>query len=683
MRVVILGLLFALTLLSSACVAKRITVAGKEMTEPEANAYAEAELARVRALAATQQPERAAQSFESLAARLGSAAPAAEAYYEAALRWRTLKRPDRALANLSELLTRFPLSPRASDAKFQLALSQMEAGRPRDALQTLSSLYDKLPVTERTVAARRLGDAAEATRLWPLAVRWRAETAAQLQGTARDREMARVKEIVDSRLSQQEVARLREELPSDSLALPVVLLKVAQQHLQFQQIDQAQTTAQELVDRWPTEPQAVEARSLLDRLARRDQVRPGTLGLAIPLSGKFKAWGEAIQQAAAMALEGSSLKVLVRDTRGEPDGAAKAMEALAIDEGAMAVIGGVANAEAQRAATSAQELGLPFISLSKAEGVTDAGPFIFRNMLTSSAQARALADFATRQGMRRFALLYPNIPYGQELANAFWDEVDGRGGEVRGAEIYEPDRTTFAPLVKSMVGKLHLEERGDYGRAVSEITRKEPNPFRRNKALEKLRRELKPIIDFDAVFIPDFAKNVTLIAPALAVEDVVTTTCDSRALERIRKSTGREELRPVQLLGANGWDDPSLFEKAGRYVECAVIVDGFFAGSGRAETRRFTEEFQKRYQRPPTILEASAYDAARMLRLILERERPQLRDLVRNSLAAVKDFKGAAGDLSFDARREPVKPLFFLTVDKTGLREMTKEELAGPGVPGS
>jgi ABC-type branched-subunit amino acid transport system substrate-binding protein len=683
MRAVILGLFFALTLLAVACGPKRVTVAGREMAEPEANAYAESELARVRALAAAQQPERAAQAFEALASKLGDAAPAAEAYYEAAVRWRTLKRPDRALVDLSELLTRFPLSPRASDAKYQLALAQLEAGRPRDAMQTLSSLYDKLPVSDRAEAARRLGDAAEAARAWPQAVRWRGEAVAQLSGADRDREMARLKEIVESRLPQQELVKLREDLPRESPALPVVTWKLAQQHLQLQQLDQAQAAAQEVIDRWPGEPQAVEARGLLDRLARRTQMRPGTLGLAIPLSGKFKAWGEAIQQAAAVALEGSSLKVVFRDTRGEPDGAAQAMEALASEEGAMAVIGGVANAEAQRSASSAQELGLPLISLSKVEGVTDAGPFVFRNMLTASAQAHALADFAARRGMRRFALLYPNIPYGQELANAFWDEVDGRGGEIRGAETYEPDRTTFAPLVKEMVGKLHLDERADYGKMLAELRKTEQNPYRLSKAIEKMRRGLDPIVDFDAIFIPDFAKNLALIAPALAVEDVVTTTCDPRALERIRKSTGREDLRPVQLLGANGWDDPSLVEKVGRYVECAVIVDGFFAASERPETRRFTEEFQRRYQRPPTILEASAYDAARLLRLVLERDRPQLRDLVRTGLAAVKDFKGATGDLSFDARREAVKPLFFLTVDKTGLREMTREELAGPSVPGS
>ncbi len=682
MRSVALSVLAALTLLAGACASRRIVVGGREMSEAEASAVAEAELARVRSQAAALPPERAAQTFLALAAQLGETDAAAEAYYQAGLQWRAAKRPERAASALSELLTRFPLSPHAPDAKYQLALAQLDAGRARDALQTLSSLYDKLPASARAEAARHIGEAAEAARAWPLAVRWHGEAAARFQGADRERELARAVEVIDGRLTFLEVAKLREDLPTDSPAMPAVVMKITRVYVHLHEYEQAEEAAREQLQRWPDGPYAAEAQGLLARVAKRGRVNSDTLGLAIPASGKFKAWGEAIQQGVAMALEGSALKIVVRDTRGESDGASAAMEALA-QEGAIAVLGGVANAEAQRAATAAQELELPFVSLSKLEGVTEAGPYVFRNMLTAGAQARALADFASRRGMRRFAIVYPSIPYGVELANAFWDEVDARGGEVRGAETYEHDRTTFAPLVKNMVGKLYLDERGDYGRKLGEILRTEKDPYRRAKAIEKMRRALDPIVDFDAIFIPDFAKNVALLAPALAVEDVVTTTCDPKGLERIRKSTGREDLKPVQLLGSNGWDDPSLAEKVGRYVECAVIVDGFFAGSERPETKRFAEAFQKKYGHPASILEASAYDAARMLRLVLERDRPEMREAVRTGLAGLKDFKGATGDLSFDARREAVKPLFFLTVDKTGLREMTKQELAASSAPGS
>jgi ABC-type branched-subunit amino acid transport system substrate-binding protein len=174
---------------------------------------------------------------------------------------------------------------------------------------------------------------------------------------------------------------------------------------------------------------------------------------------------------------------------------------------------------------------------------------------------------------------------------------------------------------------------------------------------------------------------VALVAPALAVEDVVTQTCDPREVERIRKATGREDLHAVQLLGANGWDDPTLVERAGKYVECAIFVDGFFAASERPATKAFVTGFQAQYGHAPSILEASAFDAAGLVRRAVEGGAAQ-RDAVRDALSAVKSYPGATGDLSFDGRREVQKPLFYLTVDKGAVRELTPAELAASGAGG-
>jgi ABC-type branched-subunit amino acid transport system substrate-binding protein len=139
----------------------------------------------------------------------------------------------------------------------------------------------------------------------------------------------------------------------------------------------------------------------------------------------------------------------------------------------------------------------------------------------------------------------------------------------------------------------------------------------------------------------------------------------------------------VQLLGANGWNDPSLFDMGpggpGRHVRCAIVVDGFFAASSRPDTKRFVEAFEKKYPgQVPTILEASAHDAARMARQVIE-SRVQTRDALRDGLARIRGFKGATGDITIGPERTPEKELFFLTIDQNGLREMTREELAKAG----
>ncbi len=679
-------LLAVLVLALAGCPKRVVVVNGQEMEPAQATDLARRDLEVVRREAQLLPPAERATRLEAFADRYRALDVAAEALHDAAAEWRAAGRPDRAARALGTLLTEHPLYGRAIEAKYLLALVDLDLGRPRDALSTIASAYPKLPDGTKPEAAARAADAALTVGADADAVRWLSELARISPADQRPAVLRRAADAVD-RLPFLDVAKLREELPADSPVQEPLTMKLARIHLHLGDYAHAQEAAREVFLRWPEGPYAAEAKGIVDRIARLTFVRPNVLGVAVPLSGPYKPWGDAILAGVAIGLEGSTVKVAVRDTRGEPDGAAAALEALALDEGAIAIVGAVTNAEAERAAAHAEDLHVPLVTLSKLEGVTRAGSYVFQDMLTAGAQARALVDLAmARRGMKRFAIMYPSVTYGVDLANAFWDGVEARGGEIRAAETYAPDRTTFTPLVKDMVGKLYLDERSDWQDQQKEIAKKETDPFRRRKALEKARDALAPVVDFDAIFIPDFAKNVRLIAPALAVEDVVTQTCLPEEVAKIRKTTGRPDLQPVQLLGSNGWDEPSLFDMApggpGRSVRCAIIVDGFYAGSSRPETKRFVEAYGKKYPgQVPTILEASAFDGARMVRQVME-TRVQTRDALRDGLARTRGFKGATGDITMGPDRTPEKELFFLTVDQNGLREMTREELAKAGAGG-
>ncbi len=675
----------ALLLALSGC-PKRVVVNGQEIDASQAEDLASRDLDAIRGAAQGLPPGEQASRLEAFAARYRGLPAAGDALHEAAQLHRAAGNPERAAQVLSSLLTEYPLHPRAVEAKYLLALVDVDLGRTRDALASISSLYEKLPDALRPEAATRAADAALRSGADADAVRWLSELARVSRAEDRPEALRRAADAVD-RLPFLDVAKLREELPHEAPVQEPLAMKLARIHLHLRDYPRAQEFAREVFMRWPEGPYAKDAQGIVQRISRLTFVRPNVLGVAVPLSGNYKRWGEAILAGVGLALEGSQTKLAIRDTRGEPDGAAAAVEALALEEGAIAIVGGVLNTEAERAAASAEELQVPFVALSKQEGLTAAGAHVFQNMLTASAQAKALVDFAmAKRGMRRFAVMFPSVTYGVELANAFWDDVEERGGEIRGAETYAADRTTFTPFVKDMIGKLYLDERTDYEEQLREIAKAEKDPFRRRKALEKAKDKLPPITDFDAIFIPDFAKNVRLIAPSLAVEDVVTQTCEPDEVQKIRKTTGRPDLKAVQLLGANGWNDPSLFDMSpggpGRHVRCAVFVDGFFAGSSRPETKRFVDAYARSYPgQTPTILEASAHDAARMVRKLVE-AKTQTREALRDGLASLRGFKGATGDITMGPRRTPEKELFFLTVDQNGLREMTKEELAQPGAGG-
>src|SRR5207237_1242654 len=104
--------------------------------------------------------------------------------------------------------------------------------------------------------------------------------------------------------------------------------------------------------------------------------------------------------------------------------------------------------------------------------------------------------------------------------------------------------TTIKAFVQRMVGRSpeYLDERQQFSEQAEKIAKEISDPYRRRKALSQLRNQQAPIVDFDAVFIPDSARTVRLIAPAIAAEDVVTTGCDTRALAVVAPRTKNEQV---------------------------------------------------------------------------------------------------------------------------------------------
>jgi branched-chain amino acid transport system substrate-binding protein len=172
------------------------------------------------------------------------------------------------------------------------------------------------------------------------------------------------------------------------------------------------------------------------------------------------------------------------------------------------------------------------------------------------------------------------------------------------------------------------------------------------------------------------------VAPALAVEDIITNGCDKRDIERILKTTGKnsvKELKPVVLLGPSTWSstktptgDYELMQRGGKFVMCSIYVDGFFEGSQRKATKFFVDQFHEVNGKDsqPTLLDAMAYDTAGMVRQVIDKAAPKSRDAMTQLLAGIKDFDGATGTTRFDDKREARKPLFLLQIDPKGIKEL-------------
>ncbi|MDY7225819.1 penicillin-binding protein activator [Hyalangium rubrum] len=696
------SLFLALALLLTACPKTTTPVRGgdgvpdkepfptKPRVEAKKDAAADAALAQaVETAARAPDKKQAAEALLTVRKTYPGTTAGQEALYRAGVLYFESEDYANARKSFNELLFENPLYPQADDAKRKLALSALEVGAYRDAYQTLSSLAERAEGAEREKLLEDASRAAQGAGMYGPAL----TLAVQLAGDAKTPQeqaeaVARVEQLVEGRAAFVDVARVAEGMSPRHPAWPVLTFKLARIYYHLRDWTRLEETLNRFLQEAPNHPFAGQAKELLSRATRRVEVQPKTVGVLLPMSGRYKPIGEAVLRGVQLALSGSDIELIVKDTQGEVTLAGQAVEQLAFDEGAIAMLGPLLADDSRRAALVAEELQVPLVTMTRTEGITDIGPHVFRNMLTNSAQARAIADYATNvRGFKRFAVLYPNIPYGVELANGFWDEVLERGGTVRGAESYAHDQTTFTTEAKKLVGRYYLEDRLDYIEGVREVNSQDQDAFRRRKAIEKVKSGLEPVVDFEAIFIPDDWKRVSLVGPALAVEDIITNACDPRDLERIRKTTGKKDLKTVTLLGTNQWSSPKgrsglpeLVERGGKFVTCSVYVDGFFIDSQRPATRKFVSAFRDAYKdtdKEPGLLEAIGYDSALMLRQIIEKQKPRSRGELREALVNLKNFEGATGRTSFDDKREAVKPLFLLSVDNRGVKELPPETAAG------
>ncbi len=614
--------------------------------------------------------EDAIELLRDYLVRFGRAKQVPEARWLLAKSYVAIGRDADAQRALRTLVEQHPRSSWARSARIELGKRHMEAEEYHEALVVLEPLYRSAEGDKRHEVAQLLATASVGAESWDDAVHWIGE-ARRLATDSVARELAdtTLLDLVDRQLPPAGLARLRESLPSDSPALPLVMMKIAKLHYHQREFGRAMEAADQYLARWPEGDFADDARGIRDRIGRLSEVSSRAVGVILPLSGRAQPFGEAALRGLGMALDvaaSSDITLLIRDSQGDPDIAASAVEDLVLEEQAIAIIGPLLSGTSLAAATKAEELGVPLITLARADGLPQMGSWIFRNALSDAAQARALVDHATKNlGARTFGILYPNHDYGRALMNHFWNEVDARQLEVRGVERYNHDETTFQPIVRKMVGRYHLQYRPEYTQEVQRIRAEITDPVRRRRALARALDNVLPIPEFDVLFIPDSYRTVGLIAPALAVEEVITNVCDTRDIERIKETTGREELSKVQLLGPNAWHHPELVTRGGRHVRCSVFVDGFFANSKRPETRSFVELYEQIHGAgaKPDYLEAHGYDTAGIVRHIIEEVRPRDRVAFREALFGLRGYTGATGEIRFGQDGEVHKRLFLLTVD--------------------
>ena len=635
------------------------------------------------------------------------------------------KHPHEAQERLEKLLVDDPTSQSANDARYLLALAQLEQGDARSAAPALQDLVDRLPDGDKREASLHLGRQLVAEGHGLEGVRYMAR-ALELSGSQppaglEDELIA----AVDTSLHFADVRALLETEAKPSTALDEALqYKLARIHLHLRDFVSANRAAAAYLERYPQGRFAAGARDLTAKLAARVTVDGNTIGVILPLTGDYKSYGKRALVALRLGLgiktlpedepkaastepgldpatgaplpasavpappkieknpeveltAPSGMKIVVRDSKGDPARATGLVRELVEKNHAIAIIGDILLDTSLPVALAAEEFGVPLLSLSRRDGIAAVGPWTFRLALTAKKQAVALAQLAMDgMKMKRFAIMYPRHASGIELMNAFWDEVEKHQGEVTAVESYAHDQTTFTAEAKALVGRTHPEARAEYAKCRTEA-KEITNEYRRRKASESCSDKVTPVVDFEALLIPDGYRTVSYIVPALVAEDVLVTN-DHRTVEAYQKTTGNSAVRPVQLLGSNMWNDAELGKRLGRNIDGAVFVDGFSLDDHSPKVSKFVESFTAAQRSRPTIIEAQAYDAASLMAAVLGQApvSARSRETVRQALATVKDFQGVTGIVRFDEEGDSTTPLRYFRLEDGNVQSKDPAEIA-------
>ncbi len=584
-------------------------------------------------------------------------------------------REDDALAVFSRLRHEFPESTLASDALLDILRVLYDGGRFQAVVSNGTAFIQSAgPTLQLTPFLLIVADAYGALGEYPDAFRFYYQAWNTASGDETDRVWTQLKNSAEH-LGAGDLQQLIAQV-TDRRVMGLLLYRLGMAFILDEKYDDALDVLTAFAERFPEQPDYRDASDMIQSLTERSRFTPFSVGCVLPLSGSYAIYGQRALDGIELALSqagdpgaGVPFTIFIKDSRSDSGAAARAVDQLDRQK-VGAILGPMSASEA--AAESAQARGIPILVFTQREGIPDIGTYVFRNFITPEKQVRSLVTVAINElGVRRFAILYPEENYGWRYLNLFWDQVIEQGGVVNGVEAYDPGGTDFAKPIKKLAG-IFYDVPADLSAdsvprvrppLLSLIAGSEPfqpglidDPVERisgipldRDAIDNLGRrsparddQWRPIVDFDAVFIPDAPKKAGLVIPQLAYYDI----------------------RDVYLLGTNLWNSKALLEMSGEYMKNTLIVDGFFAESQSKHVQDFVAAFQDAYGRVPGIIEAMAYDSAMMvLRTMRQTATDSRRDL-KQALLQLSDYDGVSGRTGFAPNGEADQTLQVLRINR-------------------
>ena len=539
---------------------------------------------------------------------------------------------------LRQLLEEFPFSPVTNSARILLAELYSQKQEYAQALTQLSQALDYAADQKTRQTLYQLIRQAELGNGNPLgAVKAALNELMLVDPTERLALEQLTQTFVLQQLDEAALIELIEAYPN-RYPSDLAMIRLIELHTSRGDEVLAERDIRVFLKRFPTHPYAQTALALLQSFINKIKVHQHILGVALPFSGPMKPYGTDLLNGIRLALDIakeqwglSSVGLVVKDTTTLTSTLRIEMQQLLDEFQPRAVIGPLLSREIRHISHLPDDYGTPFITPSSTLlNVREYGSFWFSTAMTSSVQAKRLAEYAIlKLGYHRFGIIYPKTAYGRELAEMFGQEVIHSGGEVIAIEGYQEEQTDVAEQLRHLKNK-DLQRDG----------LEKPEETRTGE------KRLVYTPGFDAVFLPGQPVHLALIAAQLAFFDM-----------------------NVPIFGGNSWHNPEIFRWAKQDLNGSIFVDGFFLNSPDPSVQMFIQRYRSRFHKDPSLFAVQAYDAATIALETLRKGAQSGQD-VWDQLVRRSDLPALSGFASYSSAGILNRRLYILQVNNRTFTQM-------------
>ena len=341
------------------------------------------------------------------------------------------------------------------------------------------------------------------------------------------------------------------------------------------------------------------------------------IGVMLPLSGDTAEVGQALLNAATMALfdaKDKRLELIPVDTKGTPEGAVQAVNYL-IENEVDIIIGPLFSENIKASYPIAKKARIKMIGFSNDHDV--AGDGVYLLSFRPEEQVGRIIKYASDQHHKNFAALIPDTLYGGRIMSVLEPLVATEFNDLVALEIYPSDASMLDEPVKRIAN--YDYRRQEFLDEMSFLRSLGRNDDMGQEYIKDIRHmEALGDVSFDAILLPEGGSMLGSIAPLLSYYEI--------------------DLTKVKVLGTGLWQDPMLFNEP-------QLQGGWFAAPEDDVANAFIARYKRDFSKTPPRIVTLGYDAMALIANIVRTQRAPT--FSRRILTNPDGFNGLDGIFRF------------------------------------